>query len=331
VYDRLASLPLEIESYNLERLELRGEHDFARVTTTVVMRGGGVEGRGEDVTYTPSDHDGYPGRLPLDGRRTLEEHSRLLEDCELFPNGASMQASVDYRRWAFESATLDLALRQNGLTLGGALGREYRRVRFVMSTRHEIEPWLEANPDLEFKLDPTSDWTDARMRKLAALNRVRVLDLKGQYEGTPVDQAPDPRLYHSVATLLPDAIIEDPALNDATREALHGSEDRWSWDAPIHSLDDIRALERQPRFLNIKPSRFGALSRLLETISWCEQNGVVMYGGGQLELGVGRLQIQTLASLFYPDGPNDVAPAVYNEGDPAAELPHSPLDSPTAL
>jgi hypothetical protein len=126
------------------------------------------------------------------------------------------------------------------------------------------------------------------MRKLAALGRVRLLDLKGQYEGTPVDQAPNPRLYPSVATLFPNAIIEDPALNDATREALHGSEDRWSWDAPIHSLDDVRALEREPRFLNIKPSRFGALSRLLETISWCEQNGVVMYGGGQLELGVGR-------------------------------------------
>jgi hypothetical protein len=331
VYDRLAGLSVKIDDYRLERLELRGARDFTRVTTTVVMRGRGIEGRGEDVTYTASDHDDYPDRLPLTGRFTLDEHSRLLDDCELFPNGASMLASVDYRRWAFESAALDLALGQNGLTLGGALGREYRPVRFVMSTRHDIEPWLEANSELEFKLDPTSDWTDARMRELAALDRVRVLDLKGHYEGTPVDQAPDPRLYHSVATLFRDAIIEDPALNGATHEALRGSEDRWSWDAPIHSIDDVRALEREPRFLNIKPSRFGAVSRLLETIGWCEQNGVVMYGGGQLELGVGRLQIQTLASLFYADGPNDVAPAVYNEEDPEAELPRSPLESPKAL
>jgi L-alanine-DL-glutamate epimerase-like enolase superfamily enzyme len=328
VYHRLAGLSLKIDDYRLERLELRGTRDFARVTTTVVMRGRGVEGRGEDVTYTASDHDHYPDRLPLAGRRALDAHSRLLDACELFPNGASMPAAVDYRRWAFESAALDLALRQNGLTLGEALGREYRPVRFVMSTRDEIEPWLQANSELEFKLDPTSDWTDARMRTLAALDRVRVLDLKGYYEGTPVDQTPDPRLYHSVATLFRDAIIEDPALNDATRDALHGSEDRWSWDAPIHSLDDVRALEREPRFLNIKPSRFGTLSRLLETIDWCEQNGVVMYGGGQLEIGVGRLQIQTLASLFYADAPNDVAPSVYNEGDPHAELPRSPLESP---
>jgi hypothetical protein len=331
VYDRLAALSVEIDDYRLERLEWPGAHDFARVTTTVVMRGRGIEGRGEDVTYTASDHDDYPDRLPLAGRRALDAHSRLLNDCELFPNGASMPASVDYRRWAFESAALDLALRQNRLTLGDAVDREYRPVRFVMSTRDQIEPWLEANSELEFKLDPTSNWTDARMRELAALDRVRVLDLKGQYEGTPVDQPPDPRLYRSVATLFRDAIIEDPALNDATRDALHGSEDRWSWDAPIHSLGDVRALEREPRFLNIKPSRFGTLARLLETIDWCEQNGVVTYGGGQLELGVGREQIQTLASLFYADAPNDVAPSVYNEGDPHAELPRSPLESPKAF
>ena len=50
-----------------------------------------------------------------------------------------------------------------------------------------------------------------------------------------------------------------------------------------------------------------------------------MYGGGQYELGPGRPQIQRLASIFYPDGPNDVAPSDYNEGDPRAGLPQSPL------
>ena len=38
-----------------------------------------------------------------------------------------------------------------------------------------------------------------------------------------------------------------------------------------------------------------------------------MYGGGQFELGIGRTQIQELASLFHPDMPNDVAPAEFNE------------------
>ena len=37
------------------------------------------------------------------------------------------QAMADYRRWAFESAALDLALRQEGCSLGTLLGLEYRR------------------------------------------------------------------------------------------------------------------------------------------------------------------------------------------------------------
>ena len=50
-----------------------------------------------------------------------------------------------------------------------------------------------------------------------------------------------------------------------------------------------------------------------------------MYGGGQFELGVGRPQIQELAALFYPDGPNDVAPGAYNATSVTAGLPTSPL------
>ena len=50
------------------------------------------------------------------------------------------------------------------------------------------------------------------------------------------------------------------------------------------------------------------------------------YGGGQFELGVGRGQIQALASLFHADAPNDIAPGVYNLPDPPAELPRSPLE-----
>ena len=33
-----------------------------------------------------------------------------------------------------------------------------------------------------------------------------------------------------------------------------------------------------------------------------------MYGGGMGELGVARGQIQLLAAMFSPDGPNDIAP-----------------------
>ena len=87
-----------------------------------------------------------------------------------------------------------------------------------------------------------------------------------------------------------------------------------------------------PRFLNVKPSRFGTVQRLFEAVEVCRERGIGCYGGGQFELGPGRGQIQARASLFYPDAPNDVAPGGYNAPEPAAGLPASPLapSAPTA-
>jgi hypothetical protein len=163
------------------------------------------------------------------------------------------------------------------------------------------------------------------LRRLQALDRVRVVDLKAYYRGTSVDLAPDPELYRAIAQELPDAIIEDAWLDDGLRDALAGAEDRLSFDAPVHSLSDLDSLPLEPKWLNIKPSRFGTVRELLETIEACEQRGIRLYGGGQYELGPGRPQIQRLASVFYPDGPNDVAPSAYNEGEPRGGLPQSPL------
>jgi hypothetical protein len=142
---------------------------------------------------------------------------------------------------------------------------------------------------------------------------------------------PDPVLYRTLAERFPDAVIEDAALHDECREALSGALDRLSFDAPIHSLADVDALPVDPRWLNIKPSRFGSVRRLLECIEACEQRGIRMYGGGQFELDRGRSQIQTLASVFYADTPNDVAPSDYNLGVPSDDLPRSPLPAFTAV
>jgi hypothetical protein len=241
-----------------------------------------------------------------------------------------MGASRDYRRWAFESAALDLGLQQAGRSLADAAGREARPVRFVLSTRAEIGPWLEFDPQLEFKLDPEPTWDAPLIEMLAASGRVRVLDFKAYYTGTPVDVAPDPVLYRTLAERFPDTVIEDAALQDECREALSGALDRLSFDAPIHSLADIDALPVDPRWMNIKPSRFGSVRRLLECVEACEQRGIRMYGGGQFELDRGRPQIQTLASVFYADTPNDVAPSAYNLGVPRDDLPRSPLPAFTA-
>ena len=320
LWDELAGLRVRVDDYALERLELPLEQ-WTRVTTTVVMRGDGESGRGEDVTYDAAEHDEFPAELMFAGTWSLDELSRRLDDFEL----------PDFRRWAFESAALDLALRQAETSLGAALGRPYRPVRFVASTRTEVEPWLENDPALEFKLDATKEWDGELMRRLAALDRVRVVDLKAYYRGTSVDLAPDPAFYRVVADSFPDAVIEDAWLEDGCLEALKGDEGRLSFDAPVHSLADLDALAIEPRWLNVKPSRFGTVRKLVECIDACEERGVRMYGGGQFELGHGREQIQALASLFYADGPNDVAPSAYNEGGVRPGLPTSPLPAPEGV
>jgi hypothetical protein len=160
---------------------------------------------------------------------------------------------------------------------------------------------------------------------------VRVVDLKAYYRGTTVDLEPDPVFYRAVADAFPEAVIEDAWLEDGCLEALRGAETRLSFDAPIHSLADFDSLPIEARWLNVKPSRFGTVRKLVECIEACDERGVRVYGGGQFELGHGRLQIQRLASLFYADGPNDVAPGAYNEGEPNADLPRSPLPAPEGI
>ena len=164
-YERLAGLGLVVDGYRTERHELDVSSGFRRVTTEIVLVGGGLEGRGEDVTYAAEDHDDYPAELPLAGEWTLDGFSRHLGGLDLFPGRPPQQEFFrDYRRWGFESAALDLALRQRKLSLGEALGRPYAPVRFVLSTRLDIKPWLAVDPTLEFKLDPTPEWDEGLMQ-----------------------------------------------------------------------------------------------------------------------------------------------------------------------
>lgn len=336
-YDLVASLPLEIERYDLSGLKRDVSSDFTRRTTIVTLHGGGETGIGEDVTYAADEHERLQAAGPahdLAGSHTIDSFSGLLESLDLFPDGApEHDAARNYRRWAFESAALDLALCQAGRSLAEALGREPRPVTFVVSMRigeppqpERIDRLLADYPGTRFKLDPTSDWDAPLVLRLAALDAVDTVDLKGAYRGTVVDNPADAALYRLVAEGFPGAWIEDPDLrSDAAREALDPYRGRVTWDAVIHSVADIEGLLFQPRGLNIKPSRFGSLRALLDTYDYCLERQMTLYGGGQFELGPGRGQIQYLASLFHPDSPNDVAPAGYNDPRPARGLPVSPL------
>ncbi|MFB6157588.1 MAG: hypothetical protein ABEJ34_07085 [Haloferacaceae archaeon] len=339
LYDRLADLSLVVDDESRARRERDTSSGFTRVTTVVSLAGDGDVGRGEDVTYDAPDHDAFAAAPPLDlaGEYTLDGFSARLDDAELFPDPPERESSRHYRRWAYESAALDLALRRADTDLATALEWERDPVRFVASTRlsgveddapptaDRVHALLDRNPDLELKLDPTPDWDDDLIADLAATGAVRVLDLKGQYRGTAVDAEVDPDLYRRLLDAFPDAVIEDPALTDATRPLVADAADRVSWDAPITGLDAVRSLPFEPRWLNVKPSRFGTVESLLATVEWCEDRGVAMYGGGQFELDVGREHVQTLAAVLYPAGPNDVAPGVYNDPEVPDGLPRSPL------
>jgi len=341
-FDRIADLPLEISGYELEDRD-RTYGDFTRPSTVIHIHGGDQEGIGEDVVYDVLDHiaqrDAGPV-LDLSAPGTIGEFCSLMGELDLFGESPpAREFSRHYRRWAYESAALDLALRQSGVPLYEALGREPQPLNFVCSTRlgsfgenaqrSSTEPLrkrLAKYPGLRFKLDPENDWDADLIAELGEVAPVDVLDLKGHYKGTPVDVDTDPELYRAVAEAFPEAWLEDPDINEETRPVLEPHIDRITWDAPLHSLADITGLERQPKAINSKPSRFGSLEELLSIYEHCEREGIAIYGGGQGEVGPGRGQIQYLASLFHAGTSNDVAPAGYNDPSVPDGLPSSPMD-----
>ena len=318
LFDSVRNLSLTVERFELERFELSLKH-LTRRTTVIHLYGRGEEGVGEDVSYEEEMQLAFTDEAlpPLAGEHTVESFSTLVAE------------QPGYRPWGLESAALDLALRQAGLSLAEAVSREPRPVRFVVS-QNALWEWLAIYPELRFKLDASDSWADDVVAKLAATRAVDVVDLKGLYEGEWVDATPSAELYGRVARAFPEAWLEDARLTDETRPVLEPHRDRLTWDFPIHSVADVDALEFPPKCLNSKPSRFGSVQRLFDFYDVCEERGIAMYGGGQFELGPGRGQIQHLASLFHADGPNDVAPREYNAGGPRPGLPQSPLPPPTS-
>jgi hypothetical protein len=335
-YAHVAGLPLVIERCELQPLVRDTTSGFTKVSIVVRLGGASHVGEGEDITWDQIDQieflRGGDDLTWMHGTRTLEEFSRLLGLANLFPVEPIRDSARFYRRWAFESAALDLALRQNGLSLQDAVGRLARPVNFVASIRIGDPPSLlplhvrlGMDPGLRFKLDPTPSWDDDFVGELARLDCVDVIDLKGCYRNVNVAMDPEAGLYRRVIDGLPNAWIEDPALESSTEGMLERHRDRITWDEPIHSVADIERLLWRPRMLNLKPARFGSVRALFDAYDYCAAHGIGAYGGGMFEQGPGRGQLQYLASLFHPGTPNDVAPPGYNLESPSYELPHSPL------
>ena len=337
LWPRLAELPLVIEACEYDRLYAVLANDFERFTTHVRLIGEGTDGLGEDVSIFREDgtalHQTRPA-LGLEGEWTLAGFCEHLATLQLWPEPPEWEGALRFRNWAFESAALDLALRQAGRSLHDVLGLAPQPVRFVNSLGLGKEPSIEPvhrrlarSPGVRFKLDAEATWTPALVEEIAATGAVDTIDFKGHYGFEVEDPEALVALYDHVLGAFPDAYLEDPHDLPEIAQRLDDQLERVSYDSPIHSAEDIGATPLAARVVNVKPSRIGSLRALFEVYARCTREQRPMYGGGMGELGVGRGQIELLAALFHGDAPNDVAPSAYNEDHPADELPPSPLAS----
>src|SRR5215470_15720744 len=189
LWPRLAGLPLVVERCEYERLHATLAYEFERFTTHVRLVGAGVDGLGEDVSVFREDgtalHEARPA-LPLEGEWTLAGFCEHLATLELWPEPPEWHAALNYRNWAFESAALDLALRQAGRALHDVLGLEPKPVRFVNSLGLGKEPSLEPlrkrierSPGVRFKLDAETTWSQELIEEVAATGAVDTIDFKG--------------------------------------------------------------------------------------------------------------------------------------------------------
>src|SRR5215211_3973567 len=230
LWPRIADLPLVVESYELEGLTAEMAGGMVRLTIQIRLHGAGHEGLGEDISPFPDDPDALrtaPASLPLAGEWTLESFCDHLATLDQWPAPPKWEPARLYRNWAFESAALDLALRQAGRPLHEVLGRAPRPLTFVNSlglgdppSTATIHRRLARHPDVHFKLDAAAAWDLALCEDLAATGAVEVVDFKGQYEMEVEDEAALAAMYGHVVATFPHAILEDPHDLPAAREAI---------------------------------------------------------------------------------------------------------------
>ena len=298
------------------------------------LSGGGDDGLGEDV----SPYDGR-GRtrctslgplLPLAGEWTLESFCDRLAALDQWPVAPEYDIARRWRNWAFESAALDLALNQAGRrstrSSGASRGRCGSSTRSASATRPTFDPIprrLEHHPGLRFKLDAVPAWTPELIDRWPPRARWRSSTSRAA-TGWRRRAADLLAMYERVIAAFPDALLEDAHDLPEVAELLAPQADRISYDAPIHTAEDIDAHAADARAVNIKPCRVGDLRSLFAVYDETQKRGLVTYGGGMGEIDVGRGQIQLLASLFHPDGPNDTAPSGYNADNAGAPTSRQP-------
>ena len=221
LWPKLADLPLVVEGYELDTLSAEMANGQTRTTILVRIHGGGHEGLGEDVGVMPDDEDPCrEGAGPVARGRV---DARVASATTWGPSSSgrsrrSGSSSRLWRNWSFESAALDLALRQAGRPLHEVLEREPRPLRFVNSlglgdppSTDTIHRRLARYPDVHFKLDAAAAWDLALCQDLAATDAVEVVDFKGQYGMEVEDEEALAAMYRHVVATLPRRDPRGPA------------------------------------------------------------------------------------------------------------------------
>ena len=218
--------------------------------------------------------------LPLRGTRTLAGWSALLDEQDLFPAVPTVQhAARDYRRWAYESAFLDLALRQAGATLG----RVARQAVLAGALRCLVEPstparWLELYPAVELKVDAGADWVDRGVRAAGGLGRPCASSTSRGSTGRTTRPGRARRGRARPGWPPPPCPARSSRIRRATTPEVLPEIERIA-DRPSPSthrctpVDDLAALP-PIRHLNVKPSRFGTLERLCACLDHCRREGI---------------------------------------------------------
>jgi L-alanine-DL-glutamate epimerase-like enolase superfamily enzyme len=296
---RLATLPVRVSTIRCQsgRLALP-DYPGGRPTTLVALSGEGHTGFGENVAFSDGEQQAFVHSVEGMLARAAG------------PVAAIVAPGVKpFDRAALEGALIDLAMRQNGLSLRDLCGVEQAPLRWVRS--------FGPRPDAagygrslggELKVDVDPRWTEEQIAALAG-EAVAILDFKE--EGSAA-------LCGRLASAFPSALFEDPP-----PDCLHP---RVARDRTLGTEDDVAAAVARGEWVNVKAPRMGGAIPALGALALARPNA---YFGGMFEVGPGREQARQLAALFCGDAPNDLAPLAGARSSIEGESP-SPirLDQP---
>ena len=243
-----------------------------------------------------------------------------------------MHAWHDYRRWAFESAALDLALRQAGRSLADAVGRAPRRsLRHLDAARRPalarpVKGSLDLHPSSASSSTPTSDWTTSSSPSWPRPARSTRSTSRATTRARPSTSRPTRRSTgaSSRRSRTRGSRTRAHATRRADPRAARGPHhvgradplDRRHRGAPVAAEDD----QHQALALR-EPS-----SRSSTPTTTAPSTGSAPTAAASGSSARAAARSSTSPSLFHPDTPNDVAPGGYNAPEPQPGLPDSPLE-----